>query len=94
MKIDDNEEMLISGSWFYDGTVRLRIIIARRQIWYGTGDHEDPPEYEDDRHIETYVLKYEIAGTSESYAGGGQYLSLSEAQQAAEKLCGGTIEWE
>jgi hypothetical protein len=91
--LDENEEMVARGSWLY-GTVQLGIVIRRRQVWYGSGDYEDPPEISDDRNADMYVVAYEAAGSAGQYADGGQFLSLTEAKHAAENICGATVIWE
>jgi hypothetical protein len=93
MTLEENEELVSRGSWLY-GTIRLGIFVIRRQVRYGSGDNEDPPDIADDRNVETYVVRYEIAGSGGGYTGGGQYLSLTEAKRDAEQICGASVTWE
>jgi hypothetical protein len=88
-------QIVLEGTWLYAGTTRSRIVILRRDTWYGTGDREDPPEVADDREIETFEVRYDAAGdTGRFAAGGGQYLTLDAARARAEAACGSSVVWE
>jgi hypothetical protein len=32
------------------------------EIWYGSGDHEDPPEIAEDQSLETFEILFTSAG--------------------------------
>jgi hypothetical protein len=87
-------EIVLEGTWLYAGTIACRIAIVRRGTWFGTGDHEDPPEVAEDRDVETFEILYTAAGDPTRFsAGGGQCRTLKEAREAAEAACGTTVRW-
>jgi hypothetical protein len=89
-----NGTVVAEGTWLYAGSISSRIVIVRRDTWYGTGDYEDPPEVSDDQDIETFEILYASPGQpNQVSAGGGQYRSLGEARLAAEAKCGSTLRW-
>ena len=47
------------GSWLYDGSVPSALVIVRGDVFYGTGDYEDPPEICDDRDVEAFQVWFE-----------------------------------
>jgi len=89
------EHIIKRGSWLYGGSVRSAVVITRGSVFYGTGDHEDPPDVRDDREVETYSLWVESPpGSGEFPAGGGQFLALDEAVEHASKLLASPPRWE
>jgi hypothetical protein len=65
------------------------------EAWYGTGDHEDPPEVAEDRRAETFEVRYDPAGEAGTLStGGGQYSSLGSARASAEAACGPSVRWK
>jgi len=90
----DRGEVVLEGTWLYANEVPCRIAIVRREIWYGTGDYEDPPSVANDREIETFEILYSTPGELSRYAAGGvQYRTLEQARAAAEVVCGNTVRW-
>jgi hypothetical protein len=88
-------QIVLEGTWLHAGTTRSRIVILRRDKWYGTGDREDPPEVSDDREIETFEVRYDAAADTRRFAaGGGQYLTLDSARAGAEAACGPSVVWK
>jgi hypothetical protein len=88
-------EIVLEGTWLYAGETPCRIAIVRRGTWYGTGDHEDPPEIADDQGVETFEVLYTPAGDPSRFsAGGGQCRTLKEARESAEAACGPTVRWK
>jgi hypothetical protein len=49
-------DILKVGHWMYDGTVRCRVEIQFSNIRYGSGDHEDDPEWRDDQPGDWFVV--------------------------------------
>jgi len=87
-------KLIAEGQWLYDASVPSRVVIVRREVWYGTGDHQDPPEIADDQAIETFELIYGSPGEPHQLnTGGGQYRTLGEAKSAAEAHCGSSLRW-
>lgn len=94
---DANETVVRVGVFVYDGSVECDVRIVHRPIRYGSGDHEDPPEIEDDLEQDTYYIQF--GSTTERgvfSAGGGGYASIAEAAAAAESApgIGSTIQWQ
>src|SRR5689334_13990570 len=44
------------GRWLYDDSVRCRVEIQYADIRYGSPDHEDPPELQEDVPGDWYVV--------------------------------------
>jgi hypothetical protein len=89
------DEIIKRGMWLYDGSVPVAVVIARGDVFVGSGDHEDPPDVRDDRHVETFRVWFEVPpGSGEFPSGGGQFLSLREAVEAAEGLVPSDVRWE
>jgi hypothetical protein len=86
--------VVAEGTWLYAGSLPSRIVIVRRQTWYGTGDYEDRPEVCDDQDVETFEIVFASPGEPNHFpARGGQYRSLDEARLAAEAKCGSSVRW-
>ncbi len=87
-------DVVLQGTWLYAGTVPSRILILRRDTFYGTGDHEDEPEVAENRQVETFEVLYSAGGEPDRFsASGGQHLGLDAARAAAEKVCGPSVRW-
>jgi hypothetical protein len=88
-------QVVLTGTWLYDGTVEQHVAIQKMPIIYGSHDHEDPPEVRDDREVENYFVWFDLAGGPGDFrAGGGWELTLDEAKARAERLVGQKIRWE
>ena len=95
MSLSDRGSVVVEGTWLYSDQVRCRIAVVRRDIMYGSGDYEDPPEVAEDRTIETFEVLYASPTNPRQFsAGGGQFRTLDEALAAAELACGSTVHWE
>ncbi len=71
----------------YDGVREYRADIFEHDVWYGTGDDEDPPEIADDREMICYPIGYQDLTNSERYTGiGNGFATLEEAVQHLEEL--------
>ena len=83
------------GTWLYADAVRLEVRIVRQDLWWGSGDHADPPEIRDSREVECFRVIYETAGGQEPrFTGGGQYLTFEEAISGASEPLGDSLRWE
>lgn len=93
--LSDRGELVLEGTWLYDAAAPCRIAIVRRDTWYGSGDHEDPPDVAEDQELETFEVLYTAAGEPTRFSGGGgQFRTLEEARAAAEGACGATVRWK
>jgi hypothetical protein len=90
-----DESCVQSGTWYYDGTIPLRVEIWRRNVRPGTGDYEGTPEIENDLVGEWYEVQYSPAGGGRmGQAGGGFYAALQEAMETVRAKTNGTIHWD
>jgi hypothetical protein len=90
----NNGHIVCTGTWFYDDNVKTGIAIQKMPIIYGSGDYEDPPEFQDDQEVENYYIWFSTAGSLIDFRSGAGYgLSLDEAKTKAEKLAGQRIAW-
>jgi hypothetical protein len=51
-------DVLKSGHWTYDGKIRCRVEIQFANMRPGSGDHEDTPEWRDDKLGSWFVVSY------------------------------------
>ncbi len=95
MSLKGRGSPVVEGTWLYAGSIPSRIVIVRRDIRYGTGDYEDPPEVAEDQEVETFEVLY-ASPTDPTHlaAGGGQYFTVEAASAAAEAVCGVTVQWD
>ncbi len=63
----------------------LKIWITLHDIAYGSGDHEETKEIQNDKEVPTYYLWIEPAGGGQPQ-GAGQFSSLNEAVDHIEKI--------
>ena len=92
-KLPDNSRIKMRGRWLYDGSVSMPVLIVEEELWPGSGDVLDPPEFADDRDGLNYAVYY---GDHEGVfrAGGGRYSTLEEAIQEVAGATHGTTTWE
>lgn len=81
------------GSWLYDGTVPTRVRICRSPTWFGSGDHEDPPEEREDRDAECFYVEWEPAGSGTGGAGSGPFGTLLDAEEHVARASGNSVVW-
>ncbi|NUP09155.1 MAG: hypothetical protein HOW73_24150 [Polyangiaceae bacterium] len=95
MKLQDCGTVVAEGKWVYADAVDSRVVIVRRDIHYGSGDHADPRDIAEDGTVETFEVLYASPTDPDDFiAGGGQYDTLEEAQSAAVLACGPTLGWQ
>lgn len=91
-----SENVVAKGTFLYDGTVECDICIVFSPVRYGRGDHEDPPETQNDIEVDTYYLWFGSTTERNRFnAGGGGFSSLQEAMKNAEgrPVIGSTVQW-
>ena len=89
------DEIIKRGTWLYDGSVRTVVVIARGDVFLGSGDEEDPPELRDDRAMTTFRIWVESPPASGEFPTcAGQYVSLQQAMDATSKLLTPPPRWE
>ena len=89
-----DDDVVKQGSWLYGDTVRRAVRIVRQEVWYGTGDHEDPPDVREDREVECFAVLFETAlGAEPSYVGGGQFESVDAAVRHVEEVLALPVAW-
>lgn len=80
------------GILLYDNTLEYSVIIIESDIFYGTGDFDDPPEIAEDKECLCYYAWCDsphrrnefFSGTGPEY-GGMAFMSLDEAVMTIEK---------
>ena len=92
--MNPHENIIMRGTWLYAASVPIEIRITRSEMFYGTGDYEDPAEIRDDQAAETFSIWFESPAQPGTFnAGGGQCSSLADAVAATEKLLGTEVRW-
>ena len=90
-------QVVMRGSYLYDGSVSCELCIVFIPVRYGTGDYQDDPEIGEDAQIDTYYLYYTAPVSATRFnVGGGGHPSLAEAMAAAESApgIGATVRWD
>jgi hypothetical protein len=90
----ERAEPVKRGTSLYAGSIPCEVRIVRHHMFYGTGDHEDPPEIANDREVECFYILYHTPEREPSWVGGGTSLSLSDAIAAAEAMLVGGVTWQ
>lgn len=96
MPIYGDEEIIRTGIWLYGNAVPTQVRIVRRPITLGTGDYYDPPEISDNRDVPCFVLVWGAPGIGAAFQAtseGGQYPTLEQALEAADRLVPG-VKWD
>ena len=81
------------GTFLYDGNVTCDVRIVQTQTRYGSADHEDPPQVQDDQPGPCFYVEWGSTTTRGEYkAGSGGYTTLADAMRAVEQqVCG--VKW-
>lgn len=90
----ENAEVVLEGTWLYDGCITCHLRIIKWHTLYGSGDYEGPSEISDDKKIECHYVIFESMiekGKIDSFRGG--FLTLSEAITEAEEVTYQKIYW-
>ena len=83
-----------TGSWLYDGRIPCEVRIVPHNIWYGSGDYEDPPDVANDREIPCFYILFHTPVGEPQWAGGGAALTLPEAVAIVERKLGNAVTWQ
>jgi hypothetical protein len=78
-RLRSGEIAVRSGSFHYDGTVRVPLWIVRTEMRPGSGDYEDPPAVADDQPGTWFRVDYCAAGSDRVSASGGYFSTLDDA---------------
>jgi hypothetical protein len=90
----ENPEVALEGTWIYDESILCNVRIIKSNIFYGSGDYEDPPEIRDDEEIECFYIEFESMTQKGNFCSSrGGYLTLSEAISEAERVTNQKINW-
>lgn len=81
------------GTWLYANQVPCAVIIVRHDVWYGSGDVQDTPEFAEDREVECYYVLFGTPTGNPEYVGGGGGLTVEAATAIAEKKLDSTLKW-
>jgi hypothetical protein len=93
--MDREGEIVLSGTWLYDGVVETEVEIRRMTILYGSGDYEDPPEIQYDNEVENYQIRFGMPGTPGEFSvSGWPEFSIEKAKATAERLVKQKIRWQ
>jgi hypothetical protein len=88
-----DEKIIRTGTWLYAGTAPTQVTLVRREVTYGSGDYEDPPEICEDRAEPCFVIRWGSPGEPGiSRSASAQYASIDEALREADILAPG-IKW-
>ncbi|WP_410497630.1 hypothetical protein [Chitinibacter sp. S2-10] len=91
-----SENVVAKGTFLYDETVECDICIVYSPVRFGSGDHEDLPEIQNDSEVDTYYLWFGSTTERNRFnACGGGLPSLQEAMKNAEERpsIGSTVQW-
>lgn len=93
--MDENKEIIKKGTFLYAGSVVTDIQIVKTNVRYGTGDHEDEPEYRDDIEGEFYNIEFGSTTERGKFVSGSlSHKSLNDAVLEAEKATNHTVTWD
>ena len=88
---DIKEELLISGTWLYDGIVKNEAHIIKTNYKRGSGDYEDEPEIRDDQFGTFYDIRIGPYSDEKPFMG-GSCSSIEDAKKYAASVCS-ALEW-
>ncbi len=94
MNSNKTEKPVAVGTWMYDETIECIVHVVRRNVAYGSGDYQDPPEIREDRHGTFYYLLFGTPTDPKQPNAGesGPYDSIGSAKEgAASRLSG--LQW-
>jgi hypothetical protein len=93
MNESTDKPVVKSGTFLYGGLRICKVRIVKTDVWPGSGDYEDPPEFQEDKYGEFYEVQYTPVREERFSAGGGYYENLDEAVASVEKAVTG-VEWD
>lgn len=80
------EEVLLSGTWLYDGTIENEVYIIKTNFKPGSGDYEDEPYVRDDQFGTFYGIHIGQYNRGKVFLN-GSCSSVNEAKEYASKVC-------
>jgi len=87
------ERIAANGTWLYAGMVPTHVQIVQREIAYGSGDYEDPPEIREDQQGPCFVILWGSPGEGDVFrSASGNHATLEDAIREASRLAPG-IAW-
>lgn len=87
-------EVVLVGTWRYDGAVPSRVIVRASDVAFGSGDHEDPDDLREDRTTSCfYVGWYHPTDPNRVVSESGPFTTLREAILSVAAASHGSIEW-
>jgi|SRR6188768_3406606 len=90
-----NGDVVLEGSWLYDGSVQSRVVVHASDIAFGSGDCEDPTEVSDDRDEHCfYVGWFDPTDPTCLTSEVGPFKTLRDAIAHVEQSTGGSIRWK
>jgi hypothetical protein len=82
------------GVFLYDGTVPCSVKIFKHYMKYGSGNHEDPPDIQNDLEGEYYYIGFGSTTEKEKITSGSMALNtLEEAILEAQAATKNGIVW-
>lgn len=80
------EELLLSGTWLYDGSVESEVHLIKTNFKPGSGDYEDEPSVRDDQYGVYYGIHIGSYTGPKTFMG-ASYDTVEEAKEYASKVC-------
>ena len=80
------EELILSGTWLYDGSKENEVHVIKTNFKPGTGDDEDEPEVKEDQYGIFYGIHIGTLSGKQPFMGGA-YSSVKEAKEYASTVC-------
>jgi hypothetical protein len=93
MEQPNTEQVVKTGTFRYDGLPLCRVRIVQTTFRPGSGDHQDPEEWREDRSGTFFRIDYTPPRSERFGAGGGYCESLDVAIQTVEKSVEG-VAWD
>jgi hypothetical protein len=95
VRMQDEGKLVLSGTWLYDNGIPCRVEIWQRTMRPGSGDHEDPPEVENDLEGEWYEVKFVPSVDGQmGEADGGYYATIQQAIDIIRVRTNYSIRWD
>ncbi len=82
-----------SGTFLYAGLRVCKVRILQTDFCPGSGDYEDPPEVQNDKHGTFFEIQYTAPREQRFAAGGGCFGTLAEAVAQVERKVAG-VQWD
>ncbi len=80
------EQVILSGTWLYDGTKKNEVHVIKTNYKPGSSDYEDEPKVRDDQFGTFYGIHVGAYSGEKTFMG-GVYSSVKEAKEYALTVC-------